>query len=284
MIRRIMIVDDSPAMRTFIRRVIHLAGIEVAACLEASNGSEALETLRAEKPDAILTDVNMPVMDGEELMRHLAEEERLRSIPVLVVSMDASDCRMERMKALGARGYLGKPFRPEQLRDAIEAAIGVPHVKGGFDAALRESVAEALEEMFFVTDLEECDPGASSPDPMLLALVDFTGAPSGQLMLRASLSAARSLAADFLGEAEDAIGDSQVTDVFAELANIVCGAVLTRTEGACTFCLSSPRVLSLEENSGYIEYPSTEAAGKQSEYVVDLPNGPLAVLLRTEAA
>jgi two-component system, chemotaxis family, chemotaxis protein CheY len=128
MAHRIMIVDDSPAMRTFIRRVLHLSGIEVAAYIEASNGSEALMTLRAGKADAILTDVNMPVMNGEELLHHLAEDAGLRAIPVLVVSMDASECRMERMKALGARGYLGKPFRPEELRAAIEEAIGTAYV------------------------------------------------------------------------------------------------------------------------------------------------------------
>jgi two-component system, chemotaxis family, chemotaxis protein CheY len=130
MAHRILIVDDSPAMRAFIRRVIHLSGIEVAAYLEASNGSEALETLRAEKAGAILTDINMPVLDGEELMRRLAQDEALRAIPVLVVSMDASDSRMERMKALGARGYLGKPFRPEDLRAALEEALDAAEASG----------------------------------------------------------------------------------------------------------------------------------------------------------
>jgi two-component system chemotaxis response regulator CheY len=128
MAHRIMIVDDSPAMRTFIRRVILLSGIEVEAYIEASNGVEALATLRADKADAILMDIGMPVMDGEELLRHLSEDEALRSIPVLVVSTDASSRRMERMKALGARGYLGKPFRPEQLRAAIEEALGGAYV------------------------------------------------------------------------------------------------------------------------------------------------------------
>ncbi len=128
MAHRIMIVDDSPAMRAFIRRVIHLSGFEVESYIEASDGSEALTALRAGKADAILTDINMPVMDGEELLRHLSEDAGLRPIPVLVVSTDASDCRMERMKALGARGYLGKPFRPEQLRAAIEEAIGIAYV------------------------------------------------------------------------------------------------------------------------------------------------------------
>jgi two-component system chemotaxis response regulator CheY len=124
---RILIVDDSPAMRVFIRRVIALSGFAMAACLEAGNGSEALEALHGSKVDAILTDINMPVMDGEELLRHLAEDVALRPIPVIVISTDASGSRMERMKALGARGYLAKPFRPEQLRAALEEGIGATY-------------------------------------------------------------------------------------------------------------------------------------------------------------
>jgi two-component system chemotaxis response regulator CheY len=125
---RIMSVDDSPAMRAFIRRVVNLSGIEVEAFLEAANGVEALQTLRSEKVDVVLTDINMPEMDGEEMMGRIAGDEALRTLPVIVVSTDASDCRMDRMKALGARGYLGKPFRPEQLRAAIEDAIGIAYV------------------------------------------------------------------------------------------------------------------------------------------------------------
>jgi two-component system chemotaxis response regulator CheY len=124
MAHRILIVDDSPSMRVFIRRVLNLSGIEVSECLEAANGLLALEALRASKVDAILTDINMPVMDGEELMLRLSKDPQLRDIPVIVISTDASGCRMERMRALGARGYLAKPFRPEQLRAALEESAG----------------------------------------------------------------------------------------------------------------------------------------------------------------
>ena len=128
MAHRIMIVDDSPAMRTFIRRVIHLSGLEVQDCVEACNGRDAIEKLRTEKIDAVLSDINMPEMDGEEMLRQFSLDEALSAIPVIVVSTDASGSRIERMKALGARGYLGKPFRPEQLRAAVEDGIGAGYV------------------------------------------------------------------------------------------------------------------------------------------------------------
>jgi two-component system chemotaxis response regulator CheY len=71
-----------------------------------------------------LTDINMPTMDGEEFLRQLAADEQLRSIPTIVISTDATGTRIERMKALGARGYIAKPFRPEDLRAELERSLG----------------------------------------------------------------------------------------------------------------------------------------------------------------
>lgn len=123
---RVLIVDDSPAMRSFVRRVMQLSGFELSACLEASNGQEALDLLREEWVDAILTDINMPGVDGEQFLRRLAEDEVLRSIPVIVISTDATRNRIERLLSLGARGYITKPFLPETLRAELEATLGVP--------------------------------------------------------------------------------------------------------------------------------------------------------------
>jgi two-component system, chemotaxis family, chemotaxis protein CheY len=123
---RLLIVDDSPAMRHFVRRVVGLSGFDLAACFEAANGEEALDVLRTEWVDAILTDINMPCMDGEELLRHLAEDDLLHSIPTIVISTDATHHRKDRLTALGARGYITKPFLPETLRAELENTLGEP--------------------------------------------------------------------------------------------------------------------------------------------------------------
>ena len=123
---RVLIVDDSPAMRTFVRRVIDLSGFELSECFEASNGGEALDLLRNEWVDAILTDINMPGMDGQEFLRRLSQDEMLRSIPAIVISTDATSHRMASMASLGARGYVTKPFLPETLRAELERTLGVP--------------------------------------------------------------------------------------------------------------------------------------------------------------
>jgi two-component system, chemotaxis family, chemotaxis protein CheY len=124
---RILIVDDSPAMRTFIRRVIDLSGFDASLCLEAANGEEALHRLKEEWIDAILTDINMPVMDGEALLRRVTADPVTSSIPVIVISTDATATRIDRLLSLGARGYVTKPFAPEDLRAELERSLGAVH-------------------------------------------------------------------------------------------------------------------------------------------------------------
>jgi two-component system chemotaxis response regulator CheY len=123
----LMIVDDSPSMRAFIVRVIWLSGLEVGLCMQASNGQEALDLLQQNWIDIVLTDINMPVMNGEEFVCELEKDEMLRTIPVLVVSTDGSEHRVQRMMSLGAKGYVKKPFTPELLRKSMEDLLGVTH-------------------------------------------------------------------------------------------------------------------------------------------------------------
>jgi two-component system, chemotaxis family, chemotaxis protein CheY len=124
---RVLIVDDSPAMRVFVRRVLNVSGFDLAECFEAANGREALALLKLQWVDAILTDINMPDMDGEEFLRNLAADDLLKSIPTFVISTDATQQRIGRMLMLGARGYLTKPFLPEGLRGELERALGVSY-------------------------------------------------------------------------------------------------------------------------------------------------------------
>jgi two-component system chemotaxis response regulator CheY len=121
---RVLIVDDSAAMRTFVRRVIEVSGFDLASCFEAANGEEALQVLRSEWVDLVLSDINMPVMDGEEFLRRLESDEVLRALPVVIISTDATSGRIERMMSLGARGYVTKPFTPETLRVRLEETLG----------------------------------------------------------------------------------------------------------------------------------------------------------------
>lgn len=123
----VLIVDDSPAMRSFIGRVLDLSGMEIGTRLEAGHGAEALEILGKSWVDVILTDINMPVMNGEEFLTEVASRGDLKTVPVVVVSTDSTGKRVERMLSLGAKGYVKKPFSPESLREELERVLEVSH-------------------------------------------------------------------------------------------------------------------------------------------------------------
>jgi two-component system chemotaxis response regulator CheY len=121
----VLIVDDSPAMRTFVRRVLELCGVDLGTVLNAGNGQEALQVLRKQWVDVILTDINMPTMDGEALLKVLEADETLSKIPVIVISTDSTQHRVQSMLTLGAKGYVTKPFLPETLHEELEKVLGV---------------------------------------------------------------------------------------------------------------------------------------------------------------
>jgi two-component system chemotaxis response regulator CheY len=121
---RVLIVDDSPAMRSVIRRVIVLSGFALEECLEAGHGGEACQMLRERPVDVILTDINMPVMNGEQFLNSIRGDKSFEGIPVVVVSTDATENRIRRMLELGAQGYITKPFFPESLRGELERVLG----------------------------------------------------------------------------------------------------------------------------------------------------------------
>jgi two-component system chemotaxis response regulator CheY len=124
---RVLIVDDSPAMRAVIRRILELSGFEMDNCLEAGHGGEAVGMLAAGPVDVILMDINMPVMNGEQLMSRIKQDKVLGEIPVVVVSTDASEHRVRHMIELGASGYVTKPFVPEALRLEVERVLAGCH-------------------------------------------------------------------------------------------------------------------------------------------------------------
>lgn len=125
----VMIVDDSPAMRSFIRRTLELSGAEIEQYVEAGDGQEALEKLRVSPVDVILTDINMPRMNGDQFVRNLESDSSLCEIPVIVVSTDQTESRAREMLALGAKAYVTKPFLPEALREEIEKILENAHAR-----------------------------------------------------------------------------------------------------------------------------------------------------------
>ncbi len=114
-----LIVDDSSVMRKIVERSLRQAGLELAKVLEAGNGLEALGILRDSPVDVVFSDINMPVMDGLEFVRQMQALENARKIPVMMITTEGAESRVVEALSLGARGYLRKPFTPEQIRQQM---------------------------------------------------------------------------------------------------------------------------------------------------------------------
>lgn len=128
MTESILIVDDSAITRAFVRRTLQMAGIESKIVREAADGAAALQLLRTHPVDLVLADLHMPVMDGVQLARAILADEKLKHVPVLIVSADPNTDRLEQLRKEGVAGYIRKPFTPEAFRDAIHRLTGVAHV------------------------------------------------------------------------------------------------------------------------------------------------------------
>ena len=121
----ILIVDDSSLTRKAIRRIIDMIDLDAELTLEAEDGQKALEVVAENHIDLVLADLNMPIMDGMEMIYHLRGDEKTKSIPVVIVSTESSTTRVEKLLADGVNNYLHKPFTPEKLKDIITQTIGV---------------------------------------------------------------------------------------------------------------------------------------------------------------
>ena len=121
---KVLVVDDSLPMRSVIKKTIKASGFKVDKFFDASNGKEALDILNEEWLDLVIADYNMPHMNGLELIGEMKKDELLETIPVVIVTTEGSQERMEAFMELGAADYLKKPFTPEELREKLNRIMG----------------------------------------------------------------------------------------------------------------------------------------------------------------
>ena len=115
----ILIVDDSATMRALLHRVIGLADLPIGRIYQAPNGLEALKILETHSVQAVFTDLNMPVMNGMELLREIAKRDNWKDLLRIIISTDGSKLRREEARELNVNLYVEKPFRPEVVRDVL---------------------------------------------------------------------------------------------------------------------------------------------------------------------
>lgn len=127
----VLIVDDSLPMRSVIKRAIQASGFAVGQFFEASTGREALNLLREEWLDLVLTDYNMPDMNGLELIGEMKNDELLRTMPAVMITTEGSRQRVEEFIEQGAADYIKKPFTPEDVRQKLNRIMGEPEYGEG---------------------------------------------------------------------------------------------------------------------------------------------------------
>lgn len=120
----VLIVDDSKVMRSMVLKTMKMAQIPLGDVVQAGNGQEGLDALADNWIDLVLVDINMPVMNGEEMIREMKARPDTAGIPVVVISTEGSETRIARIKEMGA-AFVHKPFEPELIRDTIISLTGI---------------------------------------------------------------------------------------------------------------------------------------------------------------
>ena len=120
MAKKILIVDDSSSVRTVARMALREQGYDV---VEAGNGQEALKVLQSDRCHLVISDVNMPVMDGITLLKEIKANPNYKFTPVIMLTTEAGEDKKQEGRAAGAKAWITKPFQPQLLVDAVSKLI-----------------------------------------------------------------------------------------------------------------------------------------------------------------
>lgn len=119
----VLIVDDSVAIRMILQRALRSTGLPLERVFEAGDGCAALEVLKKETVNVVLSDINMPNMDGLELLAALSENDQWKQIPVVMISTESSQTKVMEAVRLGAKGFIRKPFVPDDIGAKLAAFV-----------------------------------------------------------------------------------------------------------------------------------------------------------------
>lgn len=115
----VLIVDDSAAIRKILQRMLGQAGVALGKILEAGDGVEALEKLKLQPVHLVLSDINMPNMDGIQLLSMLKSNADFKNVPVIMITTEGGEAKVMEAVQLGAAGYVRKPFTADQIKEKL---------------------------------------------------------------------------------------------------------------------------------------------------------------------
>ena len=119
----VLVVDDSAAIRKILQRVLRQTGMAIRTIYEAGDGQEALAVLKTQKPSLVLTDINMPNMDGLQLLAAIKAVPEWRSLPVVMITTEGGETKVGEAVRLGAAGYVRKPFTADQIKEKLAGIL-----------------------------------------------------------------------------------------------------------------------------------------------------------------
>jgi two-component system chemotaxis response regulator CheY len=119
----VLIVDDSSAIRKILQRVLRQTDLNLGEIHEAGDGTEAVEILKHRTFGLILSDINMPQMDGLQLLARIKETEHLKNVPVIMITTEGGQGKVMEAVQLGATGYVRKPFTADQIKEKLAGVI-----------------------------------------------------------------------------------------------------------------------------------------------------------------
>jgi len=115
----VLVVDDSAAIRKILTRVLRQTGMAIQTIHEAGDGQEALALMAQHRIDLVLSDINMPTMDGLQLLASLKASPQWRNIPVVMITTEGGETKVAEAVKLGAAGYVRKPFTADQIKEKL---------------------------------------------------------------------------------------------------------------------------------------------------------------------
>jgi len=119
----VLVVDDSAAIRKILQRVLRQTGLAIRTIYEAGDGSEALTSLKTNRPNLVLTDINMPHMNGLELLAAIKAQPEWRELPVVMITTEGGEAKVAEAVRLGAAGYVRKPFTADQIKEKLNGIL-----------------------------------------------------------------------------------------------------------------------------------------------------------------
>lgn len=119
-----LVVDDSPIIRTVVSKCLTMSGLEIGNIFEAANGRVALDVLDDNWIDVVFADLNMPEMDGREMIQEMADNQILENVPVVVISSERNEEVVNWLHAMGVSDFINKPFKPEKMKSVIDKLLG----------------------------------------------------------------------------------------------------------------------------------------------------------------